>query len=414
MTVKFPKLYPWQQDVFDAVTNDNGAGDFYLVRARRQCGKSVVAIAIALYYAFKEKSIGLIVEPTLKQARRVYKQIISAVGGEGSPILKSANSMLLTIEFVNGSEIGFISDEMDDSAKRGATVKKSVLILDEGAFLSQATYETLQPVVDVTNAPVLIISTPQFKDGEYYERYKRGEGGDPRIHIFNWSDYDTSALLSAEKLEYYRQTMSPLKFKSEYLGEFIDENSFIFGDIFQCVAGYSTKPAVYAGVDWSAGSDGDYTVITLLDEDNHVTGLKWWKDFDAVDLVKELATEIKAHPKLKKVKIEKNSIGKIFYDMLKREVRKGLLLPFVTTNESKREIIESLISAFQTGEIQIPKEPELIKELQHYAMEKTPSGKYTYNASENCHDDFVISLALAYSNAPSHKNTENKIRVTLI
>ena len=82
MTVKFPKLYPWQQDVFDAVTNDNGAGDFYLVRARRQCGKSVVAIAIALFYAFKEKSIGLIVEPTLKQARRVFKQIISAVGGE--------------------------------------------------------------------------------------------------------------------------------------------------------------------------------------------------------------------------------------------------------------------------------------------------------------------------------------------
>lgn len=414
MTVKFPKLYPWQQDVFDAVTNDNGAGDFYLVRARRQCGKSVVAIAIALFYAFKEKSIGLIVEPTLKQARRVFKQIISAVGGEGSPILKSANSIMLTIEFVNGSEIGFISDEMDDSAKRGATVKKSVLILDEGAFLSQETYETLQPVVDVSNAPVLIISTPLFKDGEYYERYKRGSAGDPHIHIFNWSDYDTSALLSAEKLEYYRQTMSPLKFKSEYLGEFIDENSYIFGDIFKCVGGYSTKSAVYAGVDWSAGSDGDYTVITFLDEDNHVVGLKYWKDFDAVDLVKELATEIKAHSKLRRVKIEKNSIGKIFYDMLKRQVRQGLLLPFVTSNESKREIIESLISAFQTGEIQIPNEPELIKELQHYAMEKTPSGKYTYNASENYHDDFVISLALAYSNAPSHKNTENKIRITLI
>lgn len=414
MTVKFPKLYPWQQDVFDAVTNDNGAGDWYLTVARRQCGKSVTACAIALYYAFKEKSIGLVAEPTLRQARRIWKQIVSAVGGEGSPILKSANSMLLSIEFVNGSEIHFISAEMDDSAKRGFTVKKSVLIIDEGAFIDQDTYEVLQPVVDVTNSPVLMISTPLFKDGMFYERYKRGIEGDKHIHVFNWRDYDTSALLSNEKLEYYRNTISPLKFKSEYLGEFIDENSFIFGDIFQCVAGYSTKAAVYAGVDWSAGSDGDYTVITFLDEDNHVVGLKYWKDFDAVDLVKELATEIKAHPKLKKVKIEKNSIGKIFYDMLKREVRQGLLLPFITTNESKREIIESLISAFQTGEIQVPKEPELIKELQHYAMEKTPSGKYTYNASENYHDDFVISLALAYSNAPSHKNTENKIRVTLI
>lgn len=411
MTVKFPKLYPWQQDLFDAVTKDNGASDVYLCRARRQCGKSVAAIAISLFFAFKQKSIGLIVEPTLKQARRVYKQIISAVGGEGSPVLKSANSMLLTIEFINGSEIGFLSAEMDDSAKRGATVKNSVLIVDEGAFIDKETYETLQPVVDVSRAPVLIISTPLFRDGEYYERYKRGVEGDPHIHIFNWSDYDTSALLPPEKLEYYRQTMSPLKFKSEYLGEFIDENSYIFGDIFKCVGPYSTKPAVYAGVDWSAGADGDYTVITLLDEDNHICGIKYWKDFDAVELVHELATEIKAHPKLRRVKVEKNSIGKIFYDMLKKQVNPGLIQTFLTTNESKREIIEDLITAFQTDAIGIVNEPELIKELQHFAMTKTPGGKITYEASENYHDDFVMSLAIAYSNSPSRKNNNGKIRI---
>ena len=414
MQIKFPKLYPWQQDVFDAVINDNGRGDQYLVRARRQCGKSVVAIAVAIYYACKERSIGVIIEPTLKQARRVWKQIVSACGGEGSPILKSANSMLLTIDFVNGSEISFMSDEMSEDAKRGATVKKSVLIIDEGAFINKDTYEILQPIVDVSNAPILIISTPMFKDGEYYERYKRGKEGDKHIHVFEWSEYDTSELLSPDRLEYYRQTLSPLKFKSEYLGEFIDSNSLIFGDIFKCVGPYSTENAVYAGVDWSAGSDGDYTVITFIDAQNRVVGIKYWKDFDSVDLVHELANEIKAHSKLIKVKIEKNSIGKVYYDMLKREVRQGLLSQFITTNDTKREIIESLITAFQTEGIQIPKEPELIKELQHYAMEKTPSGKYTYNGL-NCHDDFVISLALAYSNSPTRKSSGiSKIRVRMV
>lgn len=43
----------------------------------------------------------------------------------------------------------------------------------------------------------------------------------------------------------------------------------------------------------------------------------------------------------------------------------------------------------------------------------TSTGRATYKG-ENYHDDFVISLALAYSNAPSHKNTENKIRIALI
>jgi phage FluMu gp28-like protein len=151
-----------------------------------------------------------------------------------------------------------------------------------------------------------------------------------------------------------------------------------------------------------------------MDDNGGVVGLKWWKDFDAVDLIEELSNEIKAHSNLRKVRVESNSMGKVFYDMLKRKLAPGLVQTFTTTNESKREIIESLIEAFQTESIAIPKEPELIRELQHFTMTKTPTGKITYCASENYHDDFVMALAIAYSISPVRKTNKNNFRIALI
>ena len=131
--IEFPKLYLWQQEVFDDVQADEN-GWFYVVKARRQCGKSILAIDLLLYYAFKGRSIGTCLEPTLAQCRRVYKQIINAVGGTESPLLRSANATLLEIEFVNGSQIIFKSAEQRD-ALRGITVKRSILVIDEAAFI---------------------------------------------------------------------------------------------------------------------------------------------------------------------------------------------------------------------------------------------------------------------------------------
>ena len=382
--------------VYQDVTHDSGKGDTYVVKARRQCGKSVVAIAVLLFFAFRTKSIGVCIEPTLNQSRRVFRQILSAVGGEKSPLIKSANLTLLHIEFCNGSEITFGSAEQGD-ALRGLTVKYSVLVLDEASFLDKDTVEILQPLVDVKRCPVVMISTPLFRSGSFYEAYERGVKGDRHVHVYDWAQYDTSELLSNEKLEYYRQTMSPLKFRSEYLGEFIDEGSYIFGDgIGKCTGPLSQKPPLYAGIDWSAGDDNDYTVLTLMDEDGAVCNTRSWKDFDAVDLVDAIALELGRYPSLQTAQVELNSIGKIYRDLLKRKVRKGLLKDFTTTNESKRRVVEQLVEAFQTGRIRIPADKELQKELQHYQIEKTPSGKVTYNAINGVHDDYVVSLALTW------------------
>ena len=412
--IKFPPLYEWQQDVFADIKADEGKGLTYVVKAKRQAGKSILAIVALEYFAFKnEGSIGYLLEPTLSQSRRVFKQMVKSLGGEESPVIKSSNATLLELELFNGSQVIFKSAEQKE-ALRGATVKNSILIIDEGAFIEDDIYFILDPIVDATKSPVMIISTPLFLSGEFYERYKRGREGNKFVKSYNWSEYDTSDLLDPEKLEYYRENMSPLKFRSEILGEFIEEGSYIFGDIGKCVDSKAAANAVpvYAGIDWGGGDGGNSTVLTLISKDRVVRECLRWKDFDSVDLVDVIAEEITKRG-LKKVQVEKNSIGKTFYDMLKRKVPAGMLKLFITTNDSKREIIEELIKAFQKGTIKIPDDPTLKKQLQHYAQEKTKTG-YTYNGADGVEDDYVMSLAFAYDLCPKVDKPAGKFEISFV
>lgn len=397
INIEFPKLFLWQKEVFNAIKKDNKRGLTYVVKARRQCGKSILAITALLYFAFgNNNSIGTVIEPTLSQSRRVFKQLVNALGGDTSPVIKSSNATLLEIEFTNGSQIVFKSAEQGD-ALRGMTVKNSILIIDESAFIDKEIFEILWPIVDATKSPVLMISTPLFESGEFYEKYILGLKDNGFVKSFDWSQYDTSELLSPEKLEFYRQTMSPLKFRSEILGEFIKEGSYIFGEINSAI-GFSNKPPVYGGIDWATGSNenDDYSCLTLMDEDGAVVDIKFFKVIDPVDLVQQLSNVINTTPTIKSIQIERNSIGSVYLSMLKRKIKASLIKEFDTSNESKRRIIEQLVEAFLQGKIRIVNDSRLIKQLQNYAAEKTPGGKITYNGQNGVNDDAVIALALAY------------------
>ena len=122
--IVLPLLMLWQQDVFDDYKEDKY--DTYVIKARRQCGKSILAIYILIYSALQQKCTSVVIEPTIAQSRRVYKQIVDCL--EGSGAIKSANAMLLHIQFANGSEILFKSAEQRE-ALRGFTITKGGLLV---------------------------------------------------------------------------------------------------------------------------------------------------------------------------------------------------------------------------------------------------------------------------------------------
>lgn len=396
MNIVLPQLTDYQKDLYNAVMEDNGRGRTYVVKAKRQCGKSAIACVLLIAISLSEKTTNIIVEPTLNQSRRVFKQITSMM--QGSNAIKNANQSLLSIEFTNGSEIMLKSAEQQESL-RGMTAT-GIMVIDEGAFIKDDIYEILFPCVDAHRTPLMIISTPLFEDGYFFKFYNDNTNN----IVYDWCDYDTSMFLPQEKLEYYRTTMSTLKFQSEYLGQFIRDGSYVFGNIYDCIAPKSDNPPVYAGIDWGSGNGGDYTVMTLLDDNKTITTITAFNNVEPVEQIAKLSAVINQNPTLKAVAVETNSIGNVYISMLKQSLRKPHIIKnFTTTNESKRKIIEQLVAAFPNKKINIIDDKELIKELNHYTVMKTSKG-YTYNGLSGYNDDYVMSLAFAYDAAISKSN----------
>lgn len=124
-----------------------------------------------------------------------------------------------------------------------------------------------------------------------------------------------------------------------------------------------------------------------------------------MDLVDRMANIINTTPTLEIVTVEENSLGEVYRSALKRKMNKpAMLKSFLTTNDSKRKIVEQLIQAFSEGSITILEDTKLKEQLQHYQIEQTPGGKITYNAQGGFNDDAVMALAIAYDTIKKYKN----------
>lgn len=399
----------YQLKVHTAMNDSYRSGKIFTIKAKRQVGKSFLAENELLRFAINYPgSVNCIVEPTLGQSRKVFKELVQAV--IDSDILRRKNETLLELEFNNGSSILFRSGEQMDSL-RGFSVS-GLLVLDEAAYLKDEVFEIIKPTTDVWNAPILIISTPRFREGFFYECFKKGfdDNFSKYYQSFDWALEDTSMLLSEDKLEMYRLTTSKNKFRTEYLGEFADDDGCLFNNISNCII--DKKPEyhnLYIGVDWATGSGKDYTCITALNENGQMVFIKYFNDktpTEQVDLLTNIFTEYQGFIKI--VQVEQNSIGSVFYDILVKRNPKLRIVKFLTTNKSKAAIVNKLQAALENEKIGILKDDKLLNELRLYEASYNPkTGNVSYNAPSGFNDDTCISLMLAYDALNTNKGTYN-------
>lgn len=394
-TIKLPfSLFPWQQDIIKGILKY--PNDIHIAKSKRQVGKSVTCEVLLLYFAInKMMSTSICISPTLNQSRKIYKEILKGI--QNLPVYQSSNSTTLEINLTNGSCIKFKSGEQRDSL-RGESVN-GILILDEAVFIPDEVIFTTLPFVDANRAPILLTSTPKFRDGVFYEFYTKAENFEDGFHSYNINEYDTSILLSNERLEMYRRSCSPQIFLTEYLGEFCDYSSSVFGNVDKLIGStISPSKEIVAGIDWGSGNGGDDTAITIMNDSKQIIKVFYFNDKDVMQTIDFIVSKLKEYG-VKKCVCEVNSIGSTYLNLLKRRVSneniKCQIIEFVTTNDSKREIIENLQVNCLNGSIQLINDKKLLLEMVSYQMEKTPSGKVTYNGSPGVNDDIVISISLA-------------------
>ena len=390
--------YQHQRAVHNYLDRGYRSGKIYVVKSRRQVGKSIMVEQELLRYAITyNNTVSACVCPTLNQARKMFQDIIGCIIDSGVVLKK--NETLLEIDLINNSKIFFKSAEQKDSL-RGYTIS-GLLCVDECSFISdEVFYGLLLAWTNVHKAPILLTSTPKFKQGFYWNYWVLGlDENQKDVISIDFNKFDTSALLSPEKLEQYRTMLPKGQFLTEYMGEFLDSQSIVFGDFKECISNKEIKDyrELYIGIDWGSGVGSDSTVVSALNERCEQVFMLRFNNKRAVEQVDYIKQYLQ--PYIKKIKLivaECNGVGQPLVDSLKIAFDcKVKIEEFATTNASKIKIINQLQVAFEQRQITILDEVQQTNELSMYEAKVGTNGTITYNAPTGCNDDCVIALMLS-------------------
>lgn len=409
--------YAHQKAIHDYITEVGPkAGKIICVKAKRQVGKSLLIEQELLRHAINyRRSVNICLSITFANCKKIYQELVTSIRKSG--VIAYINSQQMEITLINGSSILFKSAAQGEQL-RGYTVKNGgILCIDEAAYIKDEIFSIIAPWTNVFNANILMVSTPRLKQGFFYNYFIEGKNGtSTKVKSFDLNDFDTSFLISADTLETYKKIMPPSQFMSEYLGMFVDDLGGVFDitkDIWVKLTQkgwgnirdiqYNTQFADYTelfiGIDWSAGTGGDYTAIVAFDASGHQRYLQYINNLSPtqqLDWLCDVILNKLQTNKIKKIVCETNSIGNVYIDMLKKRLRNLPIETFTTTNESKRDIIEYLISRISDEKIKLFYNEELFRQFSMYEVEITPSGKITYNGAAGTHDDIVMATAFAF------------------
>lgn len=397
--IKTPELFPWQADVVKGIFAH--PSDIHVFKSKRQIGKSVLVEMLLLHFAVnKPSSVSICISPTLNQSRKIYKEIRKSI--INLPIYEASNSTTLEITFTNDSQILLKSGEQADGL-RGNTVS-GILCIDEAVFVKDSVIYEALPFVDANRAPILLTSTPKFRQGTFYDFFKKGIEGEDGFWSYDCNFYDTSILLPPERLEIYRKSVAPQIFRSEFLGEFIDATSHLFGNLERLVGDVITPSKIKVlGVDFSNGGmdisgNPDETALVLMNEYKQVEKVWAFSDKDAIQTVDFTIDVIRTYGVSKAV-LEANSMGRTYTSLIKKKISQlGLrcqIIEFWTSNESKQEVIQDLQVECQNGTLQLINDNKLLLELVSFEVSATKSGKLSYAGANSVHDDLVMALSFA-------------------
>jgi len=191
-----------------------------LLNCARQSGKTAVmaaaAVIEALYYA---PSVVLILCPAIRQSKELFRAAIAMWQLLGAEIV--ADSLTTTsVDFPTGSRI--IALPSTEKNIRGFS-SISLLILDEASRVPDDLYNTVRPMLAVSNGRIACLSTPFGKRGFFHEEWTKGAG---------WTRVQITALenprISSEFLAEEKRKLPDAWFRQEYMCEFAETTDAVF------------------------------------------------------------------------------------------------------------------------------------------------------------------------------------------
>ena len=192
-----------------------------IVCCTRQWGKSTTGAVKALHHALTSAaSLTLIASRTLHQAGELLEKAVQFARSLELPVRRVPGhpaSLLLP----NGSRIIAIPGR---PASIRAYSAVSLLIVDEAAFVPDALYQALRPMLATTNGAIWLLSTPNGQKGFFYREWID--------KLPTWSKFtvsgDECTRIGAEFLAEERRNLGPAIFEREYMCKFTSSGDTYF------------------------------------------------------------------------------------------------------------------------------------------------------------------------------------------
>ena len=381
-----------QQEAYDIIHKDDCR--FLVARWSRQCGKTIFAEIMLIEYLCKPNTFNAYISPTFSQGKKVFAELTQLLDETG--IIKKANAADLKIESIYGSTLKFFSME-SPTAIRGNTVS-GILVMDEAAFFpiqlssgEDPYYNVIFPIIKARKPKVLVISTPNGRQGCYYDLYLKAYNGERGYYQITATIYDDD-LISSEEIEELKKGYPPLAFQQEFEVEFLDNALTVFPNFENCFDGKYEGGKCWIGIDPSSVGE-DNTILTVINDKNEVRQHKIDGTLDAK--YAKIAKLVNGYNPVATY-IENNSIGEVMANEIKKQLsRKSNFYTFTTTNESKKQYISLIAVDIANNEIHFEEDNRLLYgELSTFTFKLTKGGNITYAARDGFHDDTVTSLGI--------------------
>jgi hypothetical protein len=393
MEIQFDiQLTKKQQEAYDLIHEPNCR--FLIARWSRQCGKTIFAEIMLIEYLCKKDTYNAYISPTFSQGKKVFAELVQLL--EPSGVIKKANAADLKIESIYGSTLKFFSME-SPTAIRGNTIS-GILVMDEAAFFptqlpsgEDPYYNVIFPIIKARKPKVLVISTPNGRQGMYYDLYLKAYNHTPYYRQITATIYDDD-LISKNEIEDLKRGYPPLAWQQEFEVEFLDNALTVFPNFSNCFDGKYERKRCWIGIDPSSVGE-DNTIVSIINTDNVVKQYKVDGTLDAkYDKIAKIVNEYSPVATY----IENNSIGEVMANEIKKKlVRKSNFYTFTTTNESKKQYISMLAVDIANNEIHFEEDNRLLySELSTFTFKLTKGGNITYAARDGYHDDTVTSLGI--------------------
>ena len=363
---------------------------FGTVATGRQFGKSLLGQNLMLFWLLKDKQQkGGWVSPIYNQAKKVFQELSNA----SNKLIRSSNKADLTITFINGSTLQFLSAERYDSI-RGFSF--NYIVIDEAAFIrEEALNEAILPTLSAIGKKCLIISTPKSKNW-FYTYWLRGQDKNNDYTSFKGVSTDNPYVSQEFIIEQQRSLPIDI-YKQEYLAEFSESTNDVFRGLDQvCILRQwdeSRTTRDYFGVDTALAND--FTVCTIMSESGRVKKVLRFNGKTYEEASTAILNELRKY-NIQGGFVERNGIGEAMYELIKKQYRKTT--GFYTTQDSKTEAVRKLIYDIEQMGIELPSKeffPEMYNELSMYTYKVNTNGKLSFSHPPGGHDDITDSLWLA-------------------